>query len=164
MQKKRIDETLKLSMDGRKFSHGYILAAGVLSLVGCGRGAEVSGTDYQANRQLSLVAEMYGNFMQEHNGAPPKDEAEFKSFLAKYAARRLEPYNVDSVDELLISPRDEQPFVVVYGKKLVSKDSPNTPWAAYEQTGVDGKRLAAQVRGVLEEYTPDEFSAKVPAK
>ena len=61
---------------------------------------------------------MYGSFMQEHNGAPPKDEAEFKSFLAKYAAKRLKPYNVDSVDELLISPRDEQPFVVVYGKKL----------------------------------------------
>jgi hypothetical protein len=155
---------LKPARHDRKFWHACILAAGALSLVGCGRGSEVSGTDYQANRQLSLIAEMYGNYMQEHGGAPPKDEAAFKTFLAKYAARRLEPYNVESVDELLVSPRDEQPFVVVYGKKLVSKDAPNAPWAAYEHTGVDGKRLAVQVRGVLEEYPPDEFSAKVPVK
>jgi hypothetical protein len=150
-------------MHGRKFSYWPNLAAGALSLAGCGGGSEVSGTDYQARRQLSLIAEMYGNYMQERGG-PPKDEGEFKAFLTEWAARRLEPYNVESVDELLVSPRDEQPFVVVYGKKLVSKDAPNSPWAAYEQTGVDGKRLAAQVRGVLEEYSPEEFAAQVPAK
>ena len=59
--------------------------------------------------------------------------------------------------------RDGQ-FVVVYGKRLAPSESPGTPWAAYEQTGVDGKRFAVQVRGANEELSPEQFAAQFPSK
>ena len=133
--------------DDERFSAAVaILLIGVLSLVGCGGGSEGGGDDYQTRRQLSLVAEIYGDYLGTHGNAAPKDDAEFRVFLTEYAAKRLKAYNVADVDELLKSPRDGQPFTIVCGKRLAPPDSPNTPWAAYEQTGVDGTRLAAQVR------------------
>jgi hypothetical protein len=102
---------------------------------------------------MGTVASFYGDFLSA-NGAPPKDEAAFRAFLEERAAG-LKRMNIGSIDELLTSPRDGQPLVIVYGKKLAPADSPNTPWAAIEQTGVDGKRMAAQVRGTVDELAPE---------
>ncbi|RIK85351.1 MAG: hypothetical protein DCC67_04155 [Planctomycetota bacterium] len=71
--------------------------------------------------------------------------------------------DIGGIDGLLTSPRDGQPLVIVYGKRIAPKDSPNTPWAAYEQTGVDGKRMVAKVRGTVDELTTAEIDAQLAA-
>lgn len=139
---------------------GGIVAAA--TLVGCGGFGAGSGNDEQARRQLSLLADIYGDFLNGHGGAAPKDDAEFRAILPSYE-RRVKATAGD-VDALLTSPRDGQPFVIVVGKSIVPKDSPTTPWAAYESTGVDGKRLAAQVRGAVLELSPEEFAQQFPGR
>jgi hypothetical protein len=135
-----------------------------LALAGCGRNAAPSGDDALARRQMSVIAMLYGEYLQAHNNFPPKDEAAFRGFLNENGGSLLKLYNVPDLDKLLTSPRDGQKFVVVYGKRIAPKDSPGTPWAAHEQTGVDGKRLAVQVRGATEELSPEQFSAQFPSK
>ena len=77
---------------------------------------------------------------------------------------RLSSYGVKAVDELLNSPRDGKPFRIVVGKTVASPDAPDLPWAAYEQTGVDGMRMAANARGGVYEFGPDEFQKMLPAE
>jgi hypothetical protein len=151
-------------MDDRK-RHVRIGAAalllGLAATLGCGGVSPTGGgDDFQTRRMLGLVATFYGDFLSER-GAPPKDEAAFRAFLQE-RSQRLERMKLD-VDTLLTSPRDGQPFIIVYGKRVAPRDSPNTPWAAYEQTGVDGKRLAAQVRGQIVELTTEEIDKQIAA-
>ena len=146
--------------------HVRIGAAALLmaAALGCGGGVSPTGggDEFQTRRMLGLVATFYGDFLGER-GAPPKDEADFRAFLQE-RSQRLENMSL-SIDELLTSPRDGQPFVLVYGKRIAPPDSPNTPWAAYEKEGIDGKRLAAQVRGQIVELTSEEIAKlEAPAK
>jgi hypothetical protein len=135
------------------------LLIGLAATLGCGGVSPTGGgDDFQTRRMLGLVATFYGDFLSER-GAPPKDEADFRAFLQE-RSKRLERMSL-SADELLTSPRDGQPFVIVYGKRVAPPDSPNTPWAAYEKEGVDGKRLAAQVRGQIVELTADEIAKQL---
>jgi hypothetical protein len=48
---------------------------------------------------------------------------------------------------LLRTGRDGQPLVVIVGKKVENPERSPYPWAAYEKTGVDGKRLVSDTRG-----------------
>jgi hypothetical protein len=109
---------------------------------------------------MSTLATFYGDYINSY-GAPPKDEAAFRTFLQE-RHQQIERMKLGGVDDLLKSARDGQPLVVIYGKKLAPPDSPTTPWAAYEKTGVEGKRLAAKVRGTVDELTGDEI-AKITA-
>jgi hypothetical protein len=120
--------------------------------------------DFQARRSMSALASFYGDYLSA-NGAPPKDEAAFRAFLDE-RQQRIDRMKLGGVDGLLMSPRDGQPLVVVYGKRLAPPDSPNTPWAAFEQTGVDGRRMAAKVRGSVDELSSEEIAKimAVPAK
>jgi hypothetical protein len=139
-----------------------IVAASELSLAGCGGSAAGGGDNFKVQQQLNTVASFYGDYLSEHGGAPPQDEAAFRAFLQE-RAQGIERMDVGGVDGLLTSPRDGQLFVVIYGKRLAPADSPNTPWAAYEQTGVDGKRFAAQVRGDVVELTDAEIASQITA-
>ena len=150
-------------MDDGRLLRQVAACAVLLAVVGCGGDISPTGggADFQTRRQMSALASFYGDYLSAH-GAPPADEAAFRTFLQEYS-KRIERMDIGGVDGLLKSPRDEQPLVVVYGKRLVPADSPNTPWAAHEQTGVDGKRMAVQVRGVIEELTADEIAKQFTA-
>ena len=74
----------------------------------------------------------------------------------------LSEYGVKSVDDLLRSGRDGQPLQVIYGKTVAAPDRPEYPWAAYEQTGVDGTRLAVHTRGGVQELDAAQFSQLIP--
>lgn len=105
---------------------------------------------------MYVLSVIYGEYLDSHLGKPPKDIGAFREYLES-RADELEWYNIENLDQLLISPRDGQPLVIVCGKRLAPADSPGTPWAAYEQTGIDGKRMAVQVRGGVYELSADEI-------
>lgn len=112
---------------------------------------------------MKVLGLEYGSYLTEHNGAPPPDEAAMRAYLQSRMAD-LNEYGVKGVDDLLRPGRDGQPIKVVSGAKIAAPDRSQFAWAAYEQTGVDGKRLLCDSRGGVYEIGDTEFSAQVPAK
>lgn len=139
----------------------FALASGLLS-AGCG-GTATSGDEGRARTLLRAVGVEYGRYLGQHNGAPPSDEAAFRAFVDAQIAQTKD-YGVASAEELLLSPRDGKPVKVIVGAKVTAPDQPDLPWAAYEQTGVDGKRLAVNARGTVVEFSSEEFSQAIPLK
>ncbi len=134
------------------------LIASLLVSVGCSSGKpKPNDSDRMTRAVLGVVAEFYGDYLQYHRGKPPKDEAEFHRYLES-RSEDLKLYNVESPDQLFKSPRDDRPLVIVSGRVVAPPDSPESPWAAYEQKGIDGKRFAARVRGGIHELSDDEIA------
>lgn len=59
---------------------------------------------------------------------------------------------------LLISPRDNQPIVIVPLTPNLQVPEGERPILAYEQTGLDGKRLTVDVRGLVKLVPDEEFA------
>jgi hypothetical protein len=138
--------------------------AGIVLLIGCNQDASDSqASDANARQRIGAVGAAYGAYFQQNNGRPPKDVETFRKYLDS-RQDLLTSYNVSSADEFLKSGRDGQPLVVVTGKSITGPDAMETPWAAYEQIGVDGKRIAVTARGGFFEYSPEEFTVQVPVK
>lgn len=133
-----------------------ILAAGQL---GCGGGASGGGDD-RARAMMRMVGIEYGRFLAAHNGQPPQDDAELRRFIDAQISQTPN-YGVSSAQELLTSPRDGQPLKVVVGKKAAVADQPDLAWAAFEQTGVGGQRLAVNTRGLVQELSSAEVDRLV---
>jgi hypothetical protein len=152
----------KLGRPRWRLPAGFLVAVGVSSL-GCGQGANSSGEEGQVRAAMVLLGREYGTYVGEHNGAPPKDETALRAYLESRLGE-LSAFGVNSVDDLLRAGRDGQPIQMIYGEKVVSPDRPEYPWAAYEQVGVDGKRLASDARGGIYEIGDEEFSRQIPIK
>jgi hypothetical protein len=135
------------------------IALATMSLTaGCGNPDKVA----QESSNLKPLVVMYGQFIGQHRGKPPADEAEFKAFLRKVDPERLKSFQVEDVDSMFISSRDNQPYVVRYGKLEGSAGPAGQPVVAYEQTGVGGKRFVASAIGAIEEVDEETFRKMVP--
>jgi hypothetical protein len=88
-------------------------------------------------------------------GHVPRDEQEFKQTIAKLPVS-LEKLKVDSIEELFVSERDVQPFVVVYGSPSTASDV-----VVYEKTGLNGKRQVGHRIGMVEEVDEAGYKALV---
>jgi hypothetical protein len=140
-----------------------LAAALVVAAATCsGCGGATAGSDDQSRAAMKLLGIEYGRYLAAH-GSPPKDEAAWRAYLESRMSD-LSAYGVKSVDDLLGKGRDGQPIQVIYGATVTAPHQTEYPWAAYEQTGVGGQRLAVNVRGGLQELAPDEFSKQVPIK
>lgn len=141
---------------------GMVLVFGALGTLGCG------GAQEQARRQeesrLKPLAIFYGQFTGQHRGKPPTSEAEFKEFIRTQGAEQLASFQVNNLETLFVSERDEKPYVVLYGE--ASKNSPpgpaGAPVVAYEQQGVGGRRFVASSMGAVEEVDEARFKQLVP--
>ncbi len=146
----------------RQFALVVALVAGTLVAMGCG-GAAPSGDDGQLRAAMKVLGLEYGNYLTEHNGAPPPDEAGMRAYLQARMVD-LSELGVKGVDDLLRLGRDGQSIKVVYGAKIPVPDRPQYAYAAYEQTGVDGTRLACDSRGGLYEIGETEFTEQISGK
>jgi hypothetical protein len=135
-----------------------VALAAVALATGCGNPAKVA----QESSNLKPLAVLYGQFIGQHQGKPPADEAEFKAFLKKLDPERLKSFQVADVDSMFISSRDNQPYIVRYGKLQGSAGPAAQPVVAYEQTGVDGKRYVASSIGAIQEVDEETFRKMVP--
>jgi len=134
------------------------------ALVGCGGGR---GRNNQAQEvsPLKPIATFYGNYVNQHQGRPPPSEAEFKAFLQQPDnSKRLQAEfpQVTDVDKLLISPRDNQPYVIFYGAIAKGSGPGGGPVVAYEKVGVSGKRFVVGSMGSVEEIDEATFRKMVP--
>jgi hypothetical protein len=114
---------------------GLVLAAAVLS--GC-----PSGGGGSSNRTEGIVS-IRKAYMAATNrlGRPPRDLDELKPSLAAEG----------NVEELLVSPNDGLPYVIVYGA------DPGKHVVAFEAKGVDGVRLVVDRAQFPRRVTEEQF-------
>lgn len=128
------------------------IVVNLLSVGGC-TSSETASAMEQETSNLKPLSVMYGMMGQ------PRSEKEFKAFVSSRAKTMFRAMEIESVDSLFVSKRDNQPYVILYGKRPSGVDS---SVVGYEQEGVDGKRLVGFKIGEVRELDEQEFRALVP--
>jgi hypothetical protein len=130
------------------YARRFALCVAAVALLGC-QAKTVSKADKSPH--LATLARLYHE-AESTLGHRPKDEAEFKSFIASRA--HSDSSLTGNIEELFLSERDGQPFAVLYGDAASAMQS---SLVAYEQIGVEGKRLAASSLGVISQVSAKKF-------
>lgn len=133
-----------------------VLLTGLVPLNGCG-GGQTAARGQVLSPLKALLA--MNSQATSQLGRRPANEAELKEFVAKSGGKLLEAYKISDVNSLFISPRDNQPYVVVYGARPADMAA---GVVAYEQAGVDGKRQVGFELGYIEEVDDAKFKEMVP--
>lgn len=134
-------------------------AVSSLGLGGCGR-PPAAASGGRGRAVLGEVTRAYVTHLRSNAYRPPANEAAFRALLAQAGAAALRRAGVRSVDELLISPRDSQPFVIRYGAE--AKDMLDRGVVAYERSGVEGHRLVGYALGYVSDLDQQGFEQLVP--
>ena len=130
----------------------FLLALLLAAFSGCGPKADLETAELRSN--MRALAVCYGDYMKTNRGRAPKSEKALRKWLEKRGDEYLEVLHVDTVDDIFISSRDNEPYVVIYGKPA------NV--IAYESVGIDGKRFVADNLGVAMEVDEAKFAEMVP--
>jgi hypothetical protein len=142
-------------MSGGRIVSATLLLVGLLS-VGCAEKSKTATGD--AAERLRRLAVYYLMHAGRYQGNGPASEQKFKAFIKQNA-----PPNMN-VDELFVSPRDGQPYVIIYNVRpgIPSSDS---PVIMYERTGEGGTRQIARSSGAVQVVAEAEFEKlRPPAK
>src|SRR5262245_58153996 len=116
----------------------YALFASLCALAGCGSGTDVVKLT-AAEKELTYIAMAYSD-AHGQLGHGPKDAEELKPFLKVFG----------DPEDLLVSPNDEQPYVVVWNANPSGGPTEYQgmfPILAYEKEGSGGRRAITDVRG-----------------
>lgn len=122
-----------------------LVALMLLALCGCGGAASGDAAGQTSHLRTLVALYAYATSQLRHE---PKSEAEFKEFIAQSGGPVLQRLELTSPDALFVSERDGQPFAVVYAPRPAGVDR---EVVAYEQTGVDGRRLVGFKLGEIKE-------------
>lgn len=123
----------------------------VLNVVGCS-GANGKAMIANANdNNVKRLATMYSFFHLRNEFRGPKDEAEFKKFIAEQDASRLALAGIKPADleGLFTGERDQQPLKVRYGLNTRVR-GPSLP-VVFEAEGVNGMRHVGFTNGPMRE-------------
>src|SRR5688500_11140947 len=112
-------------------------------VMGCGRSAAPA---MEGRVAIETVAKWRQLYCADHGGKPPADEPKFLAFIEKKLTERGQAFQPK---ELLTSPRDSQPFVVLYGEQ--SPKLGENRVTVHEMQGYDGKVLVAFESGRSQE-------------
>jgi hypothetical protein len=129
------------------FRRGIALPIGlriVLALTGCSDKPEVTVLP-QGEKNLRIIARVYTKAAQSL-GRSPNNVEELKPFLKDYG----------NPDELLVSPNDGKPYVIVPGVNL--KKALGWPVLAYEQEGKNGNRQYVDLSMNAKTATEEELA------
>ncbi len=118
--------------------------------VGCSRGELHAHRPMDpAQSRLLEIGRAYGRFNALHDRGP-QSTADLKPILEQ-----------DGVgDDVFLSPRDQQPFVICWGLDLTAPRQPGVPWTAvaYEKLGNEGRRFVLTTLRHVTEVPDAEFS------
>jgi len=134
-------------------------------LPGCGSGNSAKSMIADANdSNVKRLATMYSFFHLKNNFKGPKDEAALRSFIEAQDVRRLSLADIDptKLDELFVSERDSEPFVIRYGIDTYIR-GPAVP-VVFEATGFEGKRQVGFCNGSMQEVDSDEYNDLLAGK
>jgi hypothetical protein len=137
---------MKTDPGARWSAAGLIVALG---LVGCSRPVITERPVNKAEADLGIIASAYAQ-ASDRLGRPPRNVAEIMPFLKQ----------AGNPDEILRSPNDNQPYIIIWDVNL-DQITGEPPILAYEKQGRDGKRYVINVEKVVTALTDREF-AKAP--
>lgn len=143
-----------LRLDVRRWTCGAAVSALLAMLVGCGETASTGDPD--GRDRLKVLGRLFGRLVAQQQGEAPANEAALLAFLERERAS-WEGFGLTTPQELLQSPRDGQPLQVIYRGSRGADSVSGTPYACVEQTGVDGIRWAATIRGSVDELDDAQF-------
>ena len=123
---------------------GSLLVAGG----GCSRSASTEDATTTALRQ---IAKAYSVILMGKQ-RPPQSMDEIKQVLTDLHTDGLNP----PADQVLVSPRDKQPFVIIMGARLGTQMTGDV--LIYEKDGAEGKRYAFLMTQEVRQLTDDEFA------
>lgn len=124
---------------------GLILGVACWHFAGCGGSPKnPAGAEIQTSR-LRAIAAFYKQYQDSHRRQAPESEAEFRAYLKALPPTQLKAWKISDVDQAFISERDNEPYVIQYGKQAAS-----SRLIGSERNGKDGKRMVAHSTGQVE--------------
>jgi hypothetical protein len=137
-----------------------VLAVLAIFFVGCSGGPRKDDLAPEEKHVLK-VASLYNDFRAGHQGKAPRDAQELKDWAKNLKKEELTNRGIEDLDKVFVSPRDNQPYVLVKPEAPMGpRGTPPMVWV-YEKTGVDGKRMAAGAMGNAFEMDEDQFKKYV---
>ncbi len=127
-------------------------------LTGCGSSNKpIENTEPPEKTNLTRLFNLYKYYVEKNSKGPP-DEQALRDFAAKLTAQEREDQLIgEDLTAIFVSPRDKQPYVVVYNKTV---DMTGEPVAiAWESSAVAGMRYVALSLGYVEEYDDETFAS-----
>ena len=121
---------------------GVLLMGNVF--VGCDS-PEVVEEFNRRGSNLHSLGGMYRMYASKNGGTPPANEEDLKSYIMEQGLEHFADFGITTIEDLFISPRDGQPYVVVYG----GRELPEV--LAYEQTGTETGRWIVSSMVVVSE-------------
>jgi hypothetical protein len=125
-------------------------------LTGCGQKIEPQPLP-AAEAVIRKLGSLYHDFGATQHKKPANME-ELKAWAKKLPKTRLADLGIEDVEAIFVSPRDNQPYVLVHG-------GPAGPWqvVAHEKTGKDGKRYVVTAMGSALEIEDAAFKQNMPS-
>ena len=119
-----------------------------LSALGCRQSIEpqVPPLGHLRIQKLSSLCQQFAVSQRK----PPATIDELKAWAKKLPKEKLDAMGIDNVDEAVVSPRDQQPYVLVRG-------GPQMMIQAHEKIGAGGKRYVLYSTGSVFEMGDDAF-------
>jgi hypothetical protein len=136
------------------YSWGSVIA--FVAISGCNSTAPPKVTQ-TVESNLKAIHVFFGQYSAQHQGRPPANEQAFRGFLKSLPAERLESMAVSNMDSLFVSPRDNQPIVVLYNQPASMPGVGTTKLLAHETTGVNGQRFVLLTTGEIQEVDQARF-------
>jgi hypothetical protein len=106
------------------------------------------------------VMTLYTSYKQAHHGKPPLNTEQFTNWVRSLKPDELAKMNIPNLDEILISPRDHEPYQVTPGKP--SGPMHIAPVVIYEKTGVNGKHFVVGTMGNSGEISDETLKNSLP--
>jgi len=142
----------------------FVLLGTLVAITGCG-GADADSMIADANdTNVKRLATLYSYFHLENKNRGPKNEAQLREFIESQDASRLKRGGIDAnkMDELFISERDGEPFVIRYRVNTVVFGPPLP--VVFEATGIDGMRQVGFCNGLMQEVDEEEYDRLMAGK
>src|SRR5262245_2409216 len=87
-----------------------VLAVSVGLCAGCSKGGAAANTEARMRKLLYPLCDYVEATTREGTGPP--NEKGFKTYLAGLSKQKLADLQITNTEDLLISPRDQKPFVI----------------------------------------------------
>jgi hypothetical protein len=137
-----------------------------LAMAGClaaGCSSKVIKERPAAEVHILKLSSLWSAYRQAHGNRAPDTIDQLKAWAKTQNQDRLKEMGIEDLEQAFVSPRDNQPY-------RLAKPNPKAPGAhrgvqrvvAYEQVGVNGKRLTVSSMGSTSEMSEEELKSLVP--